>query len=82
MLEFDLNLAYADRVTATSVSQLDSTESVEGDIFHHSQYIGLRDRFDMRGWGLGTLDLGLRFQPLALRSEPYHDDRPHRVPDG
>ena len=76
MLEFDLNLAYADRVTSISVSQLSSTESVDGDILHHSQYIGLRDRFDMSGWGLGLLDLGCGFshlrydQDLTTRTEP------------
>jgi len=76
MFEFDLNYAYADRVTSISDSQLSSTESVDGDILHHSQYIGLRDRFDMKGWGLGILDLGCGFshlrydQDLTTRTEP------------
>jgi hypothetical protein len=76
MLEFDLNFAYADGVTSHSVSNLSSTESVDGDIYHHSQYIGLRDRFDLTEWRLGTLDIGCGFshlmydQNLTTRTNP------------
>ena len=76
MLEFDLNFAYADGVTSDSVSQLTSTESVDGDIFHHSQYIGLRDRFDLSEWRIGILDIGCGFshlrydQNLTTRTDP------------
>ncbi len=65
MLEFDLNFAYADGVTSDSVSQFGTTETVDGDIFHHSQYIGLRDRFDLTGWRLGILDIGCGFSHLS-----------------
>jgi hypothetical protein len=76
MLEFDLNIAYADGVTSGSISQLGTTETVDGDIFHHSQYIGLRDRFDLTGWRLGILDIGCGFshlrydQNLTSRTSP------------
>ena len=76
ILEFDLNFAYADGVTSDSVFQLTSTESVDGDIFHHSQYIGLRDRFDLTGRRIGILDIGCGFshlrydQNLTTRTDP------------
>ncbi|MDB4807568.1 hypothetical protein OAH22_01800 [bacterium] len=76
MLEFDLNFAYADGVTSDSTSKLATTETVDGDIFHHSQYIGLRDQFDLTGWRLGILDIGcglshLRYdQNLTTRTNP------------
>ncbi|MGI9473114.1 MAG: hypothetical protein ACR2NZ_16350 [Rubripirellula sp.] len=43
-----------------------ATISVSGDVIHHSQYIGLRDRFDLRNWGIGLFDVGFGFSHLAF----------------
>ena len=42
------------------------TISVDGDVIHHSQYIGLRDRFDLCDWGIGVFDVGCGFSHLAF----------------
>lgn len=43
-----------------------ATISVDGDVIHHNQYIGLRDRFDLCDWGIGLFDVGFGFSHMAF----------------
>lgn len=40
--------------------------NLDSDVLHHSQYIGLRDRFDLCKYGMGVVDLGCGFSHMAF----------------
>lgn len=48
-----------------------ATFSRNSDVLNHSQYIGLRDRFDLCDYGIGLVDLGFGFSHMAY--DQNHD---------
>ncbi len=43
--------------------------SLDSDVLHYSEFIGLRDRFDISRWGMGTVDLGCGFSHLGFQQD-------------
>ena len=48
-----------------------ATFTRDSDVLNHSQYIGLRDRFDLCPYGIGLLDIGFGFSHMAYDQD--HD---------
>ncbi len=48
-----------------------ATFSLDSDVLNHSEFIGLRDRFDLCDYGIGLLDLGCGFSHMAY--DQNHD---------
>ena len=43
--------------------------SLDSDVAHYSDFVGLRDRFDLSAWGLGLFDVGLGFSHLGFQQD-------------
>ncbi len=53
-----------------------ATFSLDSDVLHYSEFIGLRDRFDLRDWGLGLFDIGCGFSHLGFEQDFVLDVAP------
>lgn len=46
-----------------------ATFALDSDVLHYSEFIGLRDRFDLRGYGLGLFDVGVGFSHQGFQQD-------------
>ncbi|MCG8651932.1 MAG: hypothetical protein MI861_18980 [Pirellulales bacterium] len=46
-----------------------ATFSLDSDVLFYSEYVGLRDQVNLRGLGLGVVDLGIGFKHMAFEQD-------------